>query len=63
MSIADHHNAIASVTGKHLHRYTGEFDFRYNSRKMTDGERTVLVIEQVAGKRCVGSDRCATVEE
>ncbi len=39
------------VSAKHLHRYTGEFDFRYNSREMTDGERTVLAIEQVAGKR------------
>jgi len=39
------------VSAKHLHRYTGEFDFRYNSREMTDGERTVLAIEQTAGKR------------
>ncbi len=39
------------VSAKHLHRFTGEFDFCYNSREMTDGERTVLAIEQVAGKR------------
>jgi len=39
------------VSAKHLHRYTGEFDFRYNSREMTDGERTVLAIGQTAGKR------------
>jgi hypothetical protein len=28
-----------------------EFDFRYNTRKITDGERTVALIKQVAGKR------------
>jgi len=39
------------VSAKHLHRYASEFDFRYNSREMTDGERTVLAIEQTAGKR------------
>ncbi len=39
------------VSAKHLHRYVDEFDFRYNSRTITDGERTVLAIEQVVGKR------------
>src|ERR1043165_4319016 len=27
------------VSKKHLHRYLGEFDFRYNGRRVTDGER------------------------
>ena len=39
------------VSKKHLHRYLTEFDFRFNARKMTDGERTVLAIESVSGKR------------
>ncbi|MGO8836620.1 MAG: IS1595 family transposase [Limisphaerales bacterium] len=40
-----------SVSKKHLPRYLGEFDFRWNTRKLNDGERTVLAIEGAAGKR------------
>src|ERR1043166_1385006 len=36
---------------KHLHRYLAEFDFRWNHRKITDGERTVEAIAIVGGKR------------
>jgi hypothetical protein len=36
---------------KHLHRYLSEFDFRYNSRKITDGERAFKAIRGAAGKR------------
>jgi len=36
---------------QHLHRYLSEFDFRYNARKATDDERTVLAVRQVDGKR------------
>jgi transposase-like protein len=39
------------VGEQHLHRYLSEFDFRYNSRKITDGERTSRLIRQVHGKR------------
>lgn len=39
------------VAQHHLHRYLAEFDFRYNSRKMSDGERTRIAIRAVAGKR------------
>jgi len=28
-----------------------EFDFRYNSRKIEDGERSLLAIHKVTGKR------------
>lgn len=35
----------------HLHRYLSEFDFRYNGRKINDGERAVRVIGMVGGKR------------
>ncbi len=39
------------VAQHHLHRYLAEFDFRYNNRKITDGERTRKAIHLVAGKR------------
>lgn len=39
------------VSDRHLPRYLGEFDFRYNTRKMKDGERTKKAIQQTTGKR------------
>ena len=36
---------------KHLHRYVAEFEFRYNTRKLTDWERTVLAVRGGEGKR------------
>ena len=36
---------------KNLHRYLAEFDFRYNTRKITDGERAVLAVRGGEGKR------------
>ncbi|HTR38555.1 MAG TPA: IS1595 family transposase [Bryobacteraceae bacterium] len=45
-------NGVYHHVGKrHLHRYLSEFDFRYNTRKMTDVERRDLAIKQVEGKR------------
>jgi hypothetical protein len=41
------------VSAKHLHRYVGEFDYRYNTRKVKDGERAVKAIRQAVGKRDV----------
>ncbi len=35
----------------HLHRYLSEFDFRYNHRKMEDGDRTLQAIKGADGKR------------
>lgn len=35
----------------HLGRYCREFDFRYNTRKMTDGERTDIAIVGAIGRR------------
>lgn len=40
-----------SVSAKHLPRYMAEFDFRWNNRKTTDGERTVRGLKKCAGKR------------
>jgi len=36
---------------KHLHRYLAEFDFRYNTRKISDTERTIAAIKGGEGKR------------
>lgn len=35
----------------HLHRYTAEFDFRYNFRKVTDAERADAALKGIEGKR------------
>jgi len=40
-----------SVSEKHLDRYLAEFDYRYNTRRKKDGERTKEAIRRVAGKR------------
>ncbi len=40
-----------SVSRRHLHRYVSEFAFRYNTRKMEDGERTALAIKRAEGRR------------
>ncbi|HLH08941.1 MAG TPA: IS1595 family transposase [Terriglobales bacterium] len=39
------------VGSHHLHRYLAEFDFRYNSRKIADEQRTLLALNQAEGKR------------
>ena len=39
------------VGKKHLHRYLSEFDFRYNARKIKDGERAARAIKGSAQKR------------
>ncbi|MEQ1933492.1 MAG: IS1595 family transposase [Fimbriimonadaceae bacterium] len=36
---------------KNLHRYLAEFDFRYNTRELTDGERAMLAVRNGEGKR------------
>jgi transposase-like protein len=44
------------VGKQHLHRYLSEFDFRYNSRDVKDGERTGLALKGVNGKRLMLRD-------
>lgn len=39
------------VSAHHLHRYLGEFDYRYNTREITDSERTQQAIQMTTGKR------------
>ena len=40
-----------SVSKEHLHRYVDEFTFRYNTRELDDGERTLEAIRNAEGKR------------
>lgn len=40
-----------NVSKKHLHRYIGEFEFRYNTRGCDDGLRLVTAIKAADGKR------------
>lgn len=39
------------VSKKHLHRYCSEFDFRWNSRKDSDSDRTKAGLSCIEGKR------------
>lgn len=39
------------VSKQHLHLCLSDFDFRYNTRKITDGERSCRLIGKVGGKR------------
>jgi ISXO2 transposase-like protein len=43
--------AYHRVGRQNLHRYLSEFDFRYNARKMKDGDRSLLAIKGTSGKR------------
>jgi transposase-like protein len=44
------------VSKQHLDRYLSEFDFRYNSRDTTDGERAEIAVKGVVGKRLMYRD-------
>jgi len=39
------------ISRKHTHLYFAELDFKYNTRKFTDGERTTEAIPKIEGKR------------
>jgi len=39
------------VGEKHLRRYIGEFDFRYNNRHVSDTERAAIALKGIGGKR------------
>lgn len=40
-----------AVSKRHLHRYMSEYEFRWNGRELTDGERTVAAIRASEDKR------------
>ena len=39
------------VSREHLHRYVGEFDFRYSTCKMDDAARLQVMVDRAAGRR------------
>lgn len=44
------------VGAQHLKRYIGEFDFRYNNRKISDSERSEMALKGIVGKRLLYRD-------
>jgi len=47
------------VSKRHLHRYLSEFDFRYNARDVSDGDRAMLAVKGIERKRLMYRDSCA----
>jgi len=45
-----------SVSKQHLHRYCDEFSYRWNERKVSDGERTVKALTLIPGGRLMYKD-------
>src|SRR5229473_867458 len=52
-----------NVSRKHLHRYVAEFDFRWNARKVDDGERLARAVRSAEGKRLRYREPIAKVVE
>jgi transposase-like protein len=52
-----------SVEPFHLFRYLDEQAFRYNNRKMTDGDRFDIVVRQIVGKRLTWDQLTGKVAE
>jgi transposase-like protein len=44
------------ISPAHLHRYLNEFDFRYNTRHLSDAQRTMRALMQSEGKRLMYAD-------
>jgi transposase-like protein len=51
-----HYGIFHQLSKKHLHRYCAEFGFRWNHRKMTDGDRLVAAIIGAEGRRLMYRD-------
>jgi transposase-like protein len=47
------HGTYHHVSKRYLHRYCDEFSFRWDNRKVNDGERTVQAIRGAEGKRLI----------
>ncbi|MEO7085182.1 MAG: IS1595 family transposase, partial [Gemmatimonadaceae bacterium] len=45
------HGIHHSVSKKHLHRYVSEVEFKYNTRDLSNGERTALAIRSADNRR------------
>ena len=40
-----------SISEAHLPRYLAEWDFKWNTRKISDGERAAIALDGIEGKR------------
>lgn len=47
------HGVFHHVSKQHIDRYCAEFSFRWNHRKISDGERTEAAIKGIRGKRLI----------
>jgi len=45
-----------AVSPEHLHRYADEFAFRWNTRRLNDGQRLAVAIKNGDGKRLLYAD-------
>ncbi len=52
-----HYGIFHSLSKQHLHRYCNEFAFRWNNRKVSDGERMIAAIMGAEGKRLMYRQR------
>ena len=50
------HGTFHHISKQHLARYCDEFSFRWNHRKVSDGERTTEAIKGMVGKRLAFAD-------
>ncbi|BCH23585.1 hypothetical protein MesoLjLb_33700 [Mesorhizobium sp. L-8-3] len=41
---------LHSISEAHLSRYLAEWDFKFNTRQMKDGERATLIAKGIEGK-------------
>ena len=39
------------MSATHMHRYLAEFDMRYSTKTITDGERAALILKGMVGRR------------
>ena len=53
------HGTFHHISKTHLHRYCDEFSFRWDERKITDGERAVEAIKGANGKRLIYKEAVA----
>jgi len=50
------HGTFHHISKKHLPKYCNEFSFRWDNRKVTDGERTTEAVKGMEGKRLMLKD-------
>ncbi|MGA7644064.1 MAG: transposase, partial [Syntrophobacteraceae bacterium] len=50
------HGTFHHISKKHLARYCNEFSFRWDNRKITDGERAEEAVRGIQGKRLMLND-------